>query len=243
MAELLGRKTGCSRGRGGSMHLYSPEVGLMGTSGIVGPCILQAAGAGYSFLLLGTDRVSVAFFGDGAVQNGAFHEGLNLAAVWKLPVLFVCENNLYATEVAFSQATSNPNVGSRGPVYGMPGATIDGNDVLAVHEAAGEAVRRARSGGGPTLLECRTYRTRAHAEGMRDQGYRSPAELEEWKARDPILAFRRRILEEGAADAAELDAADHAVKVETEKALEFARMSPWPDPSTALDHVYSSPRG
>jgi 2-oxoisovalerate dehydrogenase E1 component len=134
-------------------------------------------------------------------------------------------------------------VGGRGPVYGMPGSTIDGNDAMTVYETAGEAVRRARSGGGPTLIECKTYRTRAHAEGMRDQGYRTPAEVEEWKTRDPIQAIRRRIIEEGAADAVALDAVDQAVKMEAEEALEFAKSSPWPDPSTALDYAYSAPRG
>src|SRR5262249_16196444 len=159
-------------GRGGSMHLFAPEVGLMGTSGIVGPSILQAAGAGYSFKLLKTDRVGVAFFGDGAVNNGAFHEGLNLASIWKLPTLFVCENNEYATEGPFRYAAGSPTVAGRAEAYGLPGVAVDGNDVLAVREAAGEAVRRARSGGGPTLLECRTYRTRPHAEGMGDFTYR-----------------------------------------------------------------------
>src|ERR687883_452196 len=128
VAELFGRETGCSRGRGGSMHLFAPEVGMMGTSGIVGPCILQAAGAGYSFLLLKTDRVAVAFFGGGAVNNGAFHEGLNLASIWKLPVLFVCENNEFATEVPFAYAAGNPAVAARGAAYGMPGVELDGND-------------------------------------------------------------------------------------------------------------------
>src|SRR5256885_433105 len=156
MAELFGRATGCSRGRGGSMHLFAPEVGLMGTSGIVGPCILQAAGAGYSFRLLHSDRVAVAFFGDGAVNNGAFHEGLNLAGIWKLPVLFVCENNQFATEVPFDYAAGNPSVAQRGPAYGMPGVEVDGNDVRAVYEKAGAALDRARGGGGPTLLECKT---------------------------------------------------------------------------------------
>src|SRR3954468_6336643 len=163
IAELYGRANGCSRGRGGSMHLFSPEVGMMGTSGIVGPCILQAAGAGYSFRLLKTERVAVAFFGDGAVNNGAFHEGLNLASIWKLPVLFVCENNQFATEVPFAYAAGNPSVADRGATYGMPGIAVDGNDLLAVQRIAGEAVRRARVGDGPTLLECRTYRTRPHA--------------------------------------------------------------------------------
>src|SRR5881397_3644150 len=161
-AELYGRKTGCSHGRGGSMHLFAPEVGLMGTSGIVGPSILQAAGAGYSFKLLKNDQVGVAFFGDGAVNNGAFHEGLNLASIWKLPVLFVCENNMYATEVPFAYAAGNPTVAGRAASYGMPGVDLDGNDVLAIHAAAEEAVQQARRGGGPTLLECRTYRTRPH---------------------------------------------------------------------------------
>ena len=147
IAELFGRATGCSRGRGGSMHLFAPEIGMMGTSGIVGPCILQATGAGYSFQLLKTDRVGVAFFGDGAVNNGAFHEGLNLASICRLPVLFVCENNQYATEISFAYAAGNPQVGMRGSAYGMPGVTLDGNDVVAVYQAAGEAVARARAGG------------------------------------------------------------------------------------------------
>src|SRR3954454_18802594 len=156
MAELYGRSTGCSRGRGGSMHLFAPEVGMMGTSGIVGPCILQAAGAGYSAKLMGTGRVGVAFFGDGAVNNGAFHEGLNLASIWKLPVLFVCENNQYATEVPFDYASGNPSVRARGAAYGLPAVEVDGNNVVAVAEAAGEAVARARRGEGATLIECKT---------------------------------------------------------------------------------------
>src|SRR5438132_44403 len=143
IAELFGRETGCSRGRGGSMHLFAPEIGMMGTSGIVGPCILQAAGAGYSFKLLKTDRVAVAFFGDGAVNNGAFHEGLNLAAIWKLPVLFVCENNQFATEIPFASAAGNPSVSLRGLAYGLPGVEVDGNDVLAVYESAAKAIHRA----------------------------------------------------------------------------------------------------
>src|SRR5258706_808089 len=145
IAELFGRETGCSRGRGGSMHLFAPEIGLMGTSGVVGPCILQAAGAGYSFKLLKSDQVAVAFFGDGAVNNGAFHEGLNMASIWKLPALFVCENNQFATEVPFRYSAGNPSVASRGASYGMPGIEVDGNDVMAVHRAAGEPIQRART--------------------------------------------------------------------------------------------------
>lgn len=240
-AELLGRVTGCSQGRGGSMHLFKPEVGLMGTSGIVGPSILQATGAGYSFKLLKTDRVAVAFFGDGAVNNGAFHEGLNMASIWRLPVLFVCENNLYATEIAFADVTGNPNVGERGASYGLPGHTIDGNDLAAVYSAAGEAIRRARSGGGPTLLECRTYRTRPHSEGMRDTGYRTQEEIQAWKARDPILRFREQILAGGIVEAGELAAVEQEVNTEVEAALAFAEESPWPDPATVAAYVYSTP--
>jgi 2-oxoisovalerate dehydrogenase E1 component len=182
IAELFGRATGCSRGRGGSMHLFAPEVGMMGTSGIVGPCILQATGAGYSFKLLNTDKVGVAFFGDGAVNNGAFHEGLNLAAIWDLPTIFVCEDNMYATEVPFSYSTRNQDVAARAQTYGMPGISLDGNDVEAVYQAAGEAIRRALAGEGPTLLHCKTYRPRPHSEGMRDGGYRTAEEVESWNA-------------------------------------------------------------
>lgn len=239
VAELFGRATGCSQGRGGSMHLFKPEVGMMGTSGIVGPCILQATGAGYSFKLLKTDQVGVAFFGDGAVNNGAFHEGLNLASIWKLPTLFVCENNLYATEVPFSYASGNPHVGNRGPAYGMESLTVDGNDVLAVHEAAEEAVQRARAGAGPTLIECRTYRTRAHAEGMRDAGYRTQEEVEEWKTRDPITRYNEWLLHNEEAGPETLAAIEAEVKVMVADAEEFARTSPWPEPDTVSEHVFN----
>ncbi|MBL8849234.1 MAG: thiamine pyrophosphate-dependent dehydrogenase E1 component subunit alpha, partial [Planctomycetaceae bacterium] len=149
MAELFGRVTGCSQGRGGSMHLFSPEIGMMGTSGIVGPCILQACGGGYSSKILKNGTVGVAFFGDGAVNNGAFHEGLNMAAIWKLPVIFICENNQYATEVPFAYSSGSPSVGNRAACYGIQGFELDGNDVLNIHDVAGEAIARARAGGGP----------------------------------------------------------------------------------------------
>ncbi len=233
MAELFGRATGVSRGRGGSMHLFAPEVGMMGTSGIVGPCILQAAGAGYSFKLLNTDRVGVAFFGDGASNNGAFHEGLNMASIWKLPVLFICENNLYATEISINQSAGNPNVAERAVAYNIPGVQVDGNDVLKVYEAAREATLRARSGGGPTLIECRTYRTRAHSEGMRDAGYRSAEEVESWKARDPLKLLVARM------EAADVAAIEADVKAQVDAAYDFARNSPYPDPATATTHVFA----
>jgi 2-oxoisovalerate dehydrogenase E1 component len=242
-AELYGRETGCSHGRGGSMHLFAPEIGLMGTSGIVGPCILQAAGAGYSFKLLKTDRVAVAFFGDGAVNNGAFHEGLNLASIWKLPVLFVCENNQFATEVPFQYAAGNPSVALRGAAYGLPGVEVDGNDVLAVHSVASEAVQRARRGEGPTLLECKTYRTRPHAEGMGDFTYRSREEVEEWKTRCPILHLKQRLLEQKATTLENIEIIEREVTSMVEEAHTFAEQSPWPDPTTATRHVFFDNHG
>src|SRR3954462_4680134 len=190
VAELFGKATGVSRGRGGSMHLFSPEVGLMGTTGIVGPNILQATGAGYSFSLLENGRVSVAFFGDGAMNNGAFHEGVNQAAIWDLPVVYVCENNMYATEVAFSYATRNQDVAERARSYGIPGIQVDGNDVIAMYEAAEAAVARGRRGEGSTLSQARTYRPRPNAEGMRDGGYRTAEEISDWKPGDPITSLR-----------------------------------------------------
>jgi len=242
MAELFGRQTGCSRGRGGSMHLFSPEIGMMGTSGIVGPCILQACGGGYSFKLMKTEHVAVAFFGDGATNNGAFHEGLNMASIWKLPVLFICENNQFATEVPFAYAAGNPSVGSRGDAYGMPGYTLDGNDVLEIYRVAGEAVERARSGGGPTLIECKTYRTRAHAEGMGDFTYRTREDVEEWKQKCPIARLRRTVLEVGPdEDVEQFDSIDREVAALVKEAREFAESSPWPTAESATRHVYAEP--
>ena len=239
IAELYGRETGVSHGRGGSMHLFAPEIGLMGTSGIVGPCILQAAGAGYSAKLLGNGSVGVAFFGDGAVGNGAFHEGLNLAAIYDLPTLFVCENNLYATEVPFSHASRNPEVASRAENYGIPGMSVDGNDVLAVHEAASRAIRRARDGKGPTLIEARTYRTRPHAEGMGLTGvYRTEEEVAAWREKDPITMFRSRILSDETMTESDLDRMESDIKSEVDEAEREAAAAPWPDGGTAARHAY-----
>jgi 2-oxoisovalerate dehydrogenase E1 component len=243
IAELLGKATGCSGGRGGSMHLFKPEIGFMGSSGIVGPCITLAAGAGYTARLLKTDRAAVAFFGDGAVNNGAFHEGVNMASIWELPVIFVCENNLYATEVPFVKATRNPSVAARAQAYGLPGVEVDGNDVVAVYQAAGEAVNRARAGRGPTLLECRTYRTRAHSEGMREAGYRTTEEVNAWKARCPITTLKERLLQDRLADETEIEAIEADIQAMVEEAAQFADRSPWPDPATATDHVYSQEGG
>src|SRR5215207_11373300 len=238
IAELLGRATGCSRGRGGSMHLFAPEVGLMGTTGIVGPNILQATGAGYSFKLLKSDRVSVAFFGDGAVNNGAFHEGVNMAAIWELPVVYVCENNQFATEVPFDYATRNTDVAERARSYGIPGVTVDGNDVLAVTEAAAAAIERARTGGGPSLVEGKTYRTRPHAEGMRDGGYRTVEDIEAWKQRDPITLLEARLLDREIATQKQIDEVRQEIEEVVAEGLEFAKSSPYPEAYTAALHIY-----
>jgi 2-oxoisovalerate dehydrogenase E1 component len=225
------------------MHLFAPEVGLMGTSGIVGPCILHAVGAAYSFKLLGQNCVSVAFFGDGAVNNGAFHEGLNMASIWKLPVLFVCENNQYATEVPFHYSGGNPHVANRGPAYGLPGVEVDGNDVLAVYQAAQEAIDRARRGNGATLIECLTYRVRPHAEGMADFTYRTRDEVEEWRQRCPIQRLRAVLRgdadENGVAEEVEFDAIDDEASNIIQRAHENAVNAPYPDPAGATHHVYS----
>jgi 2-oxoisovalerate dehydrogenase E1 component len=248
MAELFGRASGCSRGRGGSMHLFSPDIGLMGTSGIVGPCILQAAGGGYSAKLLANGAVAVAFFGDGAVNNGAFHEGLNMASIWKLPVLFVCENNQYATEVPFSYSSATPSVASRGHSYGMPGVEVDGNDVLSIYSAAGDAIDRARAGEGPTLIECKTYRTRPHAEGMGDYTYRTREEVENWKRLCPIASLRSKLPSlphiEQSLDVwtKRLDHIDERVTQIVKAARKAAEESAQPDPAEASSFVYASPR-
>lgn len=238
IAELFGRATGCSRGRGGSMHLFAPEIGMMGTSGIVGPCILQACGGGYSSKLLKNGSVGVAFFGDGAVNNGAFHEGLNMASIWKLPVLFLCENNQFATEVPFAYASGIPDVGRRAANYGIPGFEVDGNDVVDISRVADEAIARARSGGGPTLIECKTYRTRAHAEGMSDFTYRTREDVTAWKERCPI----RRLVERYEGLRSRFAAIDAEVAELVRHAKEFAESSALPDSGSATTHVYAEPR-
>jgi TPP-dependent pyruvate/acetoin dehydrogenase alpha subunit len=238
-AEIWGKVDGCNGGRGGSMHIYEPEVGFLGTNGIVAAGIPIAAGAALSASLEGEGRVAVAFFGDGAVNNCAFHEGINLAGAWQLPAVFVCENNGYATEMAFSRATHNTRVADRGPAYGIPGVSIDGNDVGAVYEAAGEAVARARAGGGPTLIECVTYRTVGHHEGDPGVGYRSKEEIAAWKARCPILRCRAELIESGAVSAEELDRIDGEVLAWVLDAVDFARSSAQPAVETVRQHVFA----
>jgi 2-oxoisovalerate dehydrogenase E1 component len=238
MAELLGVVTGCSGGRGGTMHLYDPAVGFLGSNGVVPPGILIAAGAALSAKLRGTDQVAVSFFGDGGSNNGAFHEGLNMAATWDLPVVFVCENNLYATEMPFAQATKNTNVASRASAYGITGVQVDGNNALEVYARAGEAIERARRGGGPTLLECLTYRWFGHHEGDPGVAYRTKEEIAAWKDRDPIKKLRDDAIAAKTASAEDFQKIVVEVATVLEDAAEFALAGSLETEATALNHVF-----
>jgi len=237
MAEIFGKATGCCKGKGGSMHICDMAVGLPPALAIVGAGIPIAAGAALAFELRGEDRVAVSMFGDGATNTGAFHEGLTLAAVWNLPVIFVCENNLYAVSTRISDASRLTDLAEHGHCYAIPHVIVDGNDVLAVSEVAGEAVARARSGGGPTLIEAKTYRHGGHSRSD-PAPYRPAGEKEAWLRKDPIPRLREWLLVEGLADEAELEAIEAACRARVDEAIAFARASPWPDPATALSDVW-----
>ena len=243
MAELYAKKTGCCGGRGGSMHLYDSSLGVYGTNGIVGAGIPHAVGVGIGARIRKTDQVGVAFFGDGAVNHGAFHESLNFAGVQKAPAIFVCENNLYATATPLTMATLNTEVATRAAAYGIPGVAVDGNDILAVWRVMAQAVARARRGEGPTLIESKTYRTVGHHEGDQLYGtYRTQEEFELWRSRDPIPRFRKVLVEDlKLAKASEVDALEEKVRQEIDEAVEFARRSPEPELSTYLRDAWSSP--
>jgi len=223
MAELYGKETGCCRGRGGSMHLGDPDVGMLPAIAIVGGGNTVVTGLGLAFKLQRTGQVAACFFGEGATNEGAFHEGLNFAAVRRLPVVFVCENNLYGASTPWEHVSRLPDVAARAAAYGVPGRVVDGMDVLAVREAAVEAVAAARAGEGPILLECKTYRFVGHSRSDA-RGYRTREEEEAWKARDPIARLRAELPER---DAVEVET---SVEAEIEDAVEFARSSPDPDP-------------
>jgi pyruvate dehydrogenase E1 component alpha subunit len=242
MAELLGKKTGVCRGKGGSMHLADFAVGSLGESGIVGAGIPVATGAGLSAQVRGTDQVAVCFFGDGASNQGTFHESLNMAAIWKLPVIYFCENNGYAATTAAKDATSVANIASRAVAYGIPGVVVDGQDAVAVHAVTSAAVRHAREGRGPSLVEAKTYRYNEHAEGVGIPSiYRTEAEIAEWRRRDPIGIHRRRLVSAGVltdARAAEIEA---EVRAELMAAVEFALASEFPDPADAFEGLYANP--
>ncbi len=243
MAELYGRSGGAVGGRGGTMHIYDRACGLFGTNGVVGAGAPAATGAAMAAKFRGTDGVAVAFFGDGAVNHGAFHEALNFAGIQRAPVVFVCENNLYATATALSSVTLNPEVASRAASYGIPGVAVDGNDVVAMWTAMRDAAERARGGQGPTLIEAKTYRTVGHHEGDTVTGtYRTQAEVDGWLARCPVKTFRARLIDElGLATETTLRDIEAQVDGEVQGALDFARASAEPDPATVLRHVYAEP--
>ena len=238
MAELLGKATGVNQGLGGSMHLADFSVGSLGETSIVGSGLPIACGGALSAQLRGTDQVALAFFGDGASNEGTFHESLNLAAAWKLPVIFYCENNGYAITTSATLATSVPDIAVRAAGYGIPGEVVDGQDVLACWTAVERAATRARAGQGPSLIEAKTYRFREHSEG-RKLVYRSDEEVATWLRRDPIDLFRALLSGEGV-DREDLDRIEAEVEAEIEASLEFARSSPDPDPELPARIVYAT---
>ncbi|HPD16353.1 MAG TPA: thiamine pyrophosphate-dependent dehydrogenase E1 component subunit alpha [Planctomycetota bacterium] len=238
MAELLGRRDGYCQGKGGTQHVASLEHGFLGTNGITGGGIPVATGAALAAKLRRTGQVVLSFFGDGASNQGTFHESLNMAAVWRLPIVYVCENNLYAMSTPLHEATAVERIAARAAAYGMPGETVDGNDVLEVREAVRRAAERARAGGGPTLLECTTYRHVGHSKSD-EREYRTREEEQCWLALDPILRSERRLEGQGALSAEALGAMNADVAAELDAAVAFAEASPPLDPRLAAEGVYA----
>jgi len=234
MAEFLGKENGYCRGRGGSMHIADVESNNLGANGIVGGNLPIAVGVGLSIKIRKTDQVALTLFGDGAANEGAFHESLNMASIWNLPIIYLCENNLYAMSTPFDQAFKIEEISQRAAAYGIKGVTVDGNDVFAVHRAVREAAERARSGSGPTLIEAITYRWRGHSKSDR-QAYRTREEVKEWMKKDPIPRFASKI---GVTEAG-MKKIQEDVQIAIQKAVEFAENSPEPDVSTILEGVYA----
>ena len=238
MAELYGRATGVCKGKGGSMHIADLDRGMLGANGIVGGGIPLACGAALSAQVLGKDNVAVSFFGDGGANEGSFHEGLNLAGVWKLPAIFVAENNGWAESTSSDYSVAGADIAGRARAYGMRGEVVDGLDLFDVYEKAGKAIAAARAGEGPTLLECKTYRFYGHHEGDK-QGYRSQEEVEEYrKNRCVIKNFRGRMTDEKVLTDGELDEIEERVAETIESAVAYAADSPWPEPSEVTEDVY-----
>ncbi len=242
MAELAARTTGYCGGKGGSLHMSDFDLGILGANGIVAGGIPIAVGAGLAFQQRKERRVALSFFGDGATNEGAFHEALNLAGLWKLPVIFFCENNLYGEGTPQAKQAPVADLAIRAAGYAMPGVMVDGNDVLAVYEATRAAVERARAGLGPTLIEAKTYRQRGHYEGD-PMVYRSKAEMDEWKRRDPVVGLRGRLLAEAGIPEAEIAAIEQDVQALLDEAVAFAVASPKPAAETALAGVYGDTHG
>jgi TPP-dependent pyruvate/acetoin dehydrogenase alpha subunit len=240
MAELYGRTTGYCKGKGGSMHIADFGIGMLGANGIVAGGISIVTGAGLAAQMERKGGVAVSFFGDGASNAGPFHECLNIAATWKLPMLYVCENNMYAAQTAATATHAMGDVAGRAAGYGIPGVVVDGNDIFAVHRAASAAVERARAGLGPTLIECKTYRHRGHTERRGQPDPRDAAEIESWKGRDPIALLTRRLREQGELDDAGLKAMEGEVMGALEAAVAFAEASPFPVAENATDDVFAA---
>lgn len=238
MAELFGKKTGYCKGKGGSMHIADLDLGIMGANGIVGGGPPLAAGAALACQYLGTDSVAVCFFGDGASNQGTTHEAMNLATCWKLPVVFINENNMYGISSCTINSMCVPNIADRAAAYDMPGVVVDGNDVVAVQEASAEAINRAREGRGPSLIECKTYRHRGHFEGD-PCAYRDNAELEEWKEKDPIPRLEKKLLEMGMLTVKKVEEIAASLKNDLAAAEKFAEESPFPNVSELTEDVYS----
>jgi TPP-dependent pyruvate/acetoin dehydrogenase alpha subunit len=241
MAEIFGKRTGICKGLGGSMHLTDTSLGLIGESAIVGGGLPLATGAGLSIQVRKTDQVSLCFFGDGAANEGTFHESLNMAAVWKLPVIYFCENNGYAVTTSVEKSHGQPDIARRADGYGMPGVIVDGQDAEAVHAVAMQAVERARTGGGPTLIEAKTYRFDEHSNRLAIPiKYREEEEIAHWRgSRDPIALYRAVLVERGLG--ADADAVEAAVVELTERAVQFAKDSPEPEMQDVIDSMFSNP--
>lgn len=238
MAEIFGRRTGYCKGKGGSMHIAAVELGILGANGIVGGGGPIANGAALAAKYQGTDQVAVCFFGDGASNQGTTQEALNLASAWKLPVVFVNENNGYGISCPTCKSMAVTDIADRAAAYDIPGVVVDGNDVLAVYEAVSEAVKRARAGDGPSLIECKTYRWRGHFEGDACV-YREDSELEGWVKKDPLPRFESKLNAEGILDADAAEQIRQAVAKELDEAVAFAEQSPLPEPAEVLDDVYA----
>lgn len=236
MAELLAKETGYCKGRGGSMHIADLDKGILGANGIVGGGIPIAVGAALGCILKGTSEVTLCFFGDGATNNGVFHESLNLSSIWKLPVIFICENNLYAVSTPISESSAVVNVRDRAPAYNMPGIIVDGNNVMEVYRIVKEAVENAHQGNGPTLIEAKTYRWTGHH--MNDPGlYRPKEEVTEWKAKDPILRFKMELLRDGILTEARAVDIEQSIIKQVDEAMKFAIDSPSPSVEEFLNEI------
>ncbi len=239
MAEVMGKVTGYCKGKGGSMHIAAPELGIMGANGIVGGSIPIATGLGLSSKLEKDSRVTICFFGEGASNQGAFHEGLNMGSLWKLPIVYVCENNLYAISVSQQRSQNIEDVATRAKAYGIPGEIVDGNDVLAVYEVAQKAINHAREGKGSTLIECKTYRWGGHHVGDPGTAYRPPKEVKLWKDKCPIKGFKFSLIKRKILTQTEIDNIENEIKQRVDKAIEFARKSSYPAPEEALDDIFA----